>query len=289
MLNIYGPGGVGGVLAGALAHAGVDVAVVARPSTAAVINRAGLRLDSAQFGHFTVEVPAVTAPMKGVPTLICTKSYALDAIADAIRAAHPAEVGALCNGASHVEKVRALAEVAWSGSIRVISERVAPGVIKQSSTFSDIRVPDAFADGEIAAALRAGGVKVDAGGTEPQVLWNKLAFLSPMALLTAATGVGVGVAIEQQPELAEALTREMATVAQAEGAAIMAGDIMANLRSLGRDSLSSLARDVRDGKPHTEFDALGPAVLDAASARGIATPALAALVSAVDDRLHPER
>ena len=43
-IAVLGPGGVGGLLAGALDRAGIEVVVVARESTAAVIARDGLRV-----------------------------------------------------------------------------------------------------------------------------------------------------------------------------------------------------------------------------------------------------
>ena len=52
---VLGAGGVGGFVAGALAHAGADVTVVARPETAAALGQTGVRVTSRALGEdFTV-------------------------------------------------------------------------------------------------------------------------------------------------------------------------------------------------------------------------------------------
>ena len=51
-IAVLGPGGVGGLIAGALARAGEDVIVVAQPSTAEVIAERGLRVSSVTLGDF---------------------------------------------------------------------------------------------------------------------------------------------------------------------------------------------------------------------------------------------
>ena len=57
---VLGPGGVGGLLAAALARAGTEVVVVARDSTAAVIEERGLRVQSVKFGALLTHPPAVS-------------------------------------------------------------------------------------------------------------------------------------------------------------------------------------------------------------------------------------
>ncbi|MEO6496033.1 MAG: 2-dehydropantoate 2-reductase N-terminal domain-containing protein, partial [Solirubrobacteraceae bacterium] len=56
---VLGPGGVGGLMAAALARAGMLTTVVAREETAARLNRDGLRVRSIRLGEFQVDVRAV--------------------------------------------------------------------------------------------------------------------------------------------------------------------------------------------------------------------------------------
>ena len=55
---VLGPGGVGGLLAGALWRAGSDVTVIARPHTAQLINEQGLTLRSVRLGEFVARPTA---------------------------------------------------------------------------------------------------------------------------------------------------------------------------------------------------------------------------------------
>ena len=54
-IAVLGPGGVGGLLAGALQRAAVPVTVVARESTARIIGERGLRVSSVSLGDFTAQ------------------------------------------------------------------------------------------------------------------------------------------------------------------------------------------------------------------------------------------
>src|SRR5271167_1462019 len=59
-IAILGPGGVGGFLAGALAHAGEEVVVVAREPTAKHVQEEGIDVRSVRLGDFTARAEAVT-------------------------------------------------------------------------------------------------------------------------------------------------------------------------------------------------------------------------------------
>ena len=67
---VLGPGGVGGLLAGALDRAGTEVVVVARESTAAAIARDGVRVQSVTLGDFVAHPRAVARLQEPVDALI---------------------------------------------------------------------------------------------------------------------------------------------------------------------------------------------------------------------------
>ena len=52
-IAVLGPGGVGGFIAAALAQAGIETIVVARESTAEVIDDRGIEVQSVRLGDFT--------------------------------------------------------------------------------------------------------------------------------------------------------------------------------------------------------------------------------------------
>lgn len=267
-ISIIGPGGVGGIVAGALFQADVPVEIVARPSTARVIAERGLVVNSAQFGEFTAQIPVVTEPSPGSAIIIATKAYSLPEIAEEVRAADPVEVIALCNGVAHIDQVAAMAPTAACASIRIFAERTEPGVIVQHTPQSLIVIPRVAWDGPVARALIAAGFDVVQGGTEEQVLWEKLSMLCPLALLTAGTGSTIGQALDAEPEFAENLVAEVAALAARSGAEVSAESVMSLLRSLDPDSTSSLARDVAAGQ-RTELAALGTQVAELAERAGL--------------------
>ena len=80
MVTVLGPGAVGGLLAAVLERAGNGVTVVARPSTARLIEDRGLTLHSITFGEFTVRPSTVTQLDSDSEVLIvATKSSELNA------------------------------------------------------------------------------------------------------------------------------------------------------------------------------------------------------------------
>ncbi|MGO1621176.1 ketopantoate reductase family protein [Flaviflexus sp.] len=281
MLSVYGPGGVGGVLAAVVRHAGIDVEIVATERTAATINEVGLNLESAQYGSIQVDVPARTEPTPGSAIIVATKAYSLPEIAQNIEESAPSEIVSLCNGVSHAERIHDLgASRATCGAIRIVSERTSPGVFLHHSKFTMIDVEEAARGWEIPETLERAGLTVRVGGTEAEVLWNKLRFLAPMALLTASTGKLLGPAMVQS----EPLIEEVAQIATASGLETAPDDIYNFLNKIDPDSDSSLGRDVTAGNP-TEIDALGHDLVRTAERAGIDTPALAAAIQAIESRL----
>src|SRR4051812_44448182 len=104
---ILGPGGVGGFVAGALCRAGMPVTVVARESTAEVIAREGIHLESVRLGaEFKARPRAVARLDEPVDFLVvATKSTALAASLERV-AAEPRMVVPLLNGLDHLQVLR---------------------------------------------------------------------------------------------------------------------------------------------------------------------------------------
>src|SRR3569833_963427 len=103
---VLGPGGVGGFLAAALAHAGVATTVVAREKTVAAIATNGLRLSSVRLGEIVV-APAVTARLDDdVDVLVvAVKAPELEAALERVSGT-PGLVVPQLNGIDHVARLR---------------------------------------------------------------------------------------------------------------------------------------------------------------------------------------
>jgi 2-dehydropantoate 2-reductase len=283
---VVGPGGVGGLLGAVLARAGHRVAYVATQDTVAALNSGGLSVRSAQFGEF--HVPAAAAPRLAGPVDVClvaVKATSLDAALAGVpaRALGEGLVLPLLNGVEHMTALRARfpATQVVAGAIRVESTRVVPGRIEHTSPFSWIEVASHTAPRErveaLAVQLRQAGLDVTVRDDETAMLWDKLAFLAPLALLTTHADAPTGVVRDQRRADLEAVIGEVVAVAGAAGAQVDPAAILGMFDRVPAGMKSSMQRDAEANRP-IELDAIGGAVLRAARAHGIDTPVTARLV-----------
>lgn len=292
-IAILGPGGVGGLLAAALARAGADVTVVAREQTARLIAHDGIAVQSRALGDFTARPAAVarlTAPTDAL--VLATKAAGLpDALARI--AAAPALVVPLLNGFDHMTLLRERfpGRVA-AGTIRVQADRPAPGRVVQSSGFLFVELASDDpalrpALTRLGGALAAAGVEtaVREGKGEARILWGKLVRLNALACTTTAYDAPFG-AIRADPArraALEACVREGVAVARAEGAAIDADAVLGEFEAIHDGFGTSMQRDVAAGRA-PELDAIAGGVLRAGARHAIACPTIAALAARIAER-----
>ncbi len=125
--------------------------------------------------------------------------------------------------------------------------------------------------------MRQAGLDVTIRDDETSLLWDKLALLAPLALLTTYAAAPVGLVREQRRADLDAVAAEVAAVAAAEGTRVDVAAILGMFDLAPAGLKSSMQRDAEAGRP-TELDAIGGAVLRAARRHGIATPVTARLV-----------
>ncbi len=308
-IAVLGPGGVGGLVAGALDHAGASVTVVARGSTVQVIEQRGLRIDSVRLGEFVAHPRAVERLTEPVDVLVvAAKAVGLEDALERV-AATPALVLPLLNGLDHLPLLRArfgdAAVVA--GTIRVEADRPEPGVIVHTSPFLRIDMASRHTGGreaggretreglarkglarrmqELARTLGDAGIPARVLDSEPQVLWSKLVRLNALACTTSAFDKLLG-EIRSTPELRAELIgaiEEGCTVALAEGAVIETADPLGELNAAHATLGSSMQRDIAAGRV-PELDAIPGAVLRAGARHGIACPTIERLVAMIAAR-----
>nr|NLD39697.1 ketopantoate reductase family protein [Actinomycetales bacterium] len=286
MITIVGPGGVGGLLAALLIRSGAEVTVVARPATAERLGRDGLTVESAKYGNFTVNPTVTLVAPGGPPAIIAVKQYGLADVIPDLAVAQPTEILSLLNGVVHAPLVHNAfpASVTTNGSITVVVERRADGVIHHPVNFLQVVVPADAAGSAIVAALRAADVDVKAQGSELEVLWRKLSFLAPMALLTSWADAPLGEALNRDPEFTRGIVEEVAAIATAEGVRTSPQQLHEYLEGLAPGAMSSLALDVRRGGP-TELGALGDDLIYRAGNHSISTPTIERAVNTIGARL----
>ncbi|NBE56878.1 ketopantoate reductase family protein [Streptomyces boluensis] len=286
---VLGPGGVGGLCAGLLARAGHRVICLARAQTAAVLNERGLTVRSGVFGDFTARVEADTELREPVDALLVTpKETGLRAALDRVprEALGEGLVVPLLNGFEHVDVLRERypAEQVVPGTIRVESTRVAPGVIEHGGLNARVELASSTAPHarveRFAAVLRESGQHVDVLPDETAMLWGKLSFLLPVALLTTRYGVPVGEVRTAHRDRMLAVVGEFAEVSAAQGAPLDVPALLTFIDKVPAETRSSMQRDAAAGRP-LELDAIGGALLRAAARHGVEVPRTAGLVAEV--------
>ena len=291
-LAVLGPGGVGGLLGALLARGGNSVQVLAGESTSRAIAQHGLRLESRRFGDFQVSVR--TATRLEPPVDACLITVKSNHLREAIKRVPADALGRgliipFLNGVEHVGLLREIyppSSVA-PATIRVETARVEPGVIRQTSPFAAVDIAATAENQErvelVTAQLEATGLDVRIRDDETAMLWDKLAILAPLALLTTHERANVGVIRTRRREEAIAVFSEVAAVARAQGSAADP-EAMVHLLDLAPETFeSSMQRDQAAGRP-LELDAIGGVVLRHAAKAGIAVPVTARLVEELRER-----
>jgi len=294
-IAILGPGGVGGLLAGALDRAGARVIVVARESTAATISERGLRVQSVTLGEFVAHPRALAWLAEPVDVLIvATKASGLNAALLRI-ATEPKLVLPLLNGLDHmtVLRERFAPDSVVAGSIRVEADRPEAGVVVHTSPFLLVEMASGDparrpAMQKLADALNNAQVKARVGDSEAQVLWSKLVRLNALACTTSAYDKLLG-EIRSTPALRADLLgaiEEGCAVGRAEGAHdVDPARAMEELSSAHATLGSSMQRDIAAGRA-PELDAIPGSVLRAGARHGIECPTIERLVAMIEARIE---
>ncbi len=294
-IAVLGPGGVGGLLAGALDRAGAhEVVVVARDSTAAVISEHGLEVQSVGLGEFVAHPRALTRLTEPVDVLIvATKAAGLSSALERI-ATEPQLVLPLLNGLDHIALLRErfAADSVVAASIRVEADRPQPGVVVHTSPFLLVEMASRDpsrrpAMQELADALNDAQVQARVRDSEAQVMWSKLVRLNALACTTSANDKLLG-EIRSTPALRADLQgaiEEGCAVGRAEGAEEVDPDrAMAELTAAHATLGSSMQRDIAAHRP-PELDAIPGSVLRAGARHGIECPTIERLVAMIEARI----
>jgi len=290
---ILGPGGVGGLIAASLAKSGAAVTVVVRGDAIGQYPET-LQLES-PFGKFSVRVERTTS----VPTVdvlwIAVKATQLDSAlsslpnGDSARAIIP-----LLNGIDHVAMLRSRYGTARiiPATITVESERTAPGHIVHRSPFARLNVSSIGRTlmQSTLEDLQKLGFTCHFVDDEQTLLWSKLVFLAPMALVTTAadkTSGEIAADATWRQEL-EICVREACAVALAEGAKVDPDSVISTIRNLPGNIRSSMQKDVERGNL-PELDAIAGPILRRAPRHNLDVPVTRRLVAEVERRTNLRR
>ena len=286
---VLGAGAIGGLVGTALASLGEGVTVLVRPE----------RLPGYP-ANLSVERPsgAITALAKVAATLpnpvdvlwIATKTYQLRTALQAVQSL-PRCIVPLLNGVDHVEVLRAHfgRDRVLPATIAVEAERIAPGRFVQRSPFVNLNLPASGEQvlGAIVARLRDLEFTCRFIQNEQTLLWSKLCFLGPFALVTSASGMNKGeiyADAEWKRKLMSAMA-EACAVAKASGAEVDAAQIQAIHIQAIYDGLpsgirSSMQKDLASRR-QLELDAIGGPIVRGGERYGIDVSTTAALIAVI--------
>ncbi|MCU1662275.1 MAG: 2-dehydropantoate 2-reductase [Pseudonocardiales bacterium] len=270
-IAILGAGAVGGMLGVLLSRAGHAVTLLTTDRTSTAVNLHGLALRSGRYGDLRARVPArpwLTAPVDILFVAVKAPDLlgALARVPPAL--VHGAVVVPLLNGIDHVPLMRAVFTHAAviPMTVAVEATRLEPGVIEHVSAFADYAISAGHRDVEIdpGTVLQQAGLDVDASAPdEATLLWRKLTFLAPLALLTTGVQAALGPAREARPEVLDELAAEATAAATACNARIDPAAVVERLTSLPGSMRSSMLKDSLTGAV-LELDAIaGPIMRNA--------------------------
>lgn len=283
---VIGPGGVGGLVGALITRAGHRVIFIGREPTVRTLQDNGIWVSSLQFGDFTVRVEAETELREHVDACLITVKQT--ALAEVLQCLPPAKLGKglvvpLLNGIEHPAALRTRYPRALvaPGVIRVESARVAPGRIIHGSPFVEIDLastttPRARLEA-LGAVFTSAGIQTQLQKDEFSMLWNKMYFLAPFALMTTLYQRPIGVVrTEHRRELVDLLD-EIGELSRLCGVRVDASAAMRLYDAFPADAKSSMQRDAEAGQP-LELDAIGGALLRVAERYDTEAPLVKRLV-----------
>jgi len=269
---IVGAGGVGGYYGGLLAREGQEVTFVARGQHLEAMRKDGLQIKSIH-GDFTVQPACATDHLVDIGpvdlVLICTKTYAMDAILPQL----PALIGpqtvvvSLQNGSDAAERLGAAVgrQHVLGGATWLSSAVEAPGVIRQISQFRRVVIGEL--DGTVPLRTRVvaetffpTGVTFEISRNIAKILWTKFVFIASISGVGSLTRLELG-AYRQVPEtraLLAGLMGEVASLASREGVSLDADVVEKTLQFIDQSEAHikpSMQRDVENRKIF-ELDAM---------------------------------
>ena len=281
---ILGAGAIGGLMATGLSSIGEDVTLIVRPDKRAE-HPTTLSLERPD-GAITAVVKVVSRLTEPVDVLwIATKTYQLEEALASVDVM-PGIVVPLLNGVDHVAVLRARfgQDRVVPGTIAVEAERSAPGrFVHRSPVRLNLAASGEPELHDTIERLRGLSWTCRFIASEPTLLWIKLCFLEPFALVTSASGKNNGeilADVEWKGKMDSAV-REACAVARKEGAQVDPEMWIPAFSGMPAFMRASMAKDLDAGRK-LELDGIAGPVLRGGVRHGIPTPATASLVAMIE-------
>ena len=283
-IAVFGIGGIGGLVGGALARKNEETYFIARGKTLEAVRSRGLHVESALLGDFTVRPKEAAESAGGFGTMdaviISCKGYSLK---EACRIVSPMVgedtlVVPLLNGVGVSDMMKPLLPqcLLADGVIHVFSHIEEPGHIVQSYMKGGER-PQKL--DELAEALNGAGIKTSVSEDILFECWRKYLIMCGNSVVFCYYD-GPAWKVREHADYKDtvrAAANEIISVAAANGVKLPEGsaDLCAeNFMKLAPETVNSLYRDLSSGKPpqKTELDHLIGRMIEMGRAANIPTP-----------------
>lgn len=291
-IAVFGIGGVGGVVGGALARVHADTYFYVRGENLDAIRRDGLRVQSVSLGDFVVypKLASDKAHEHGVmdAIIMSCKGYGLQTACEAISpmVGEKTVVLSLLNGVMVSDIMEPLLPpcILADGAIRVFSRLEKPGHIVHSAGLCGIVC--GMKDGsrpaqleKISAVLSKSGVETTLSDNMLVDSWTKYVIMCGNSAVFCYYD-GTAGKVQSDPghkAVLRAVGEELVSVAALSGVALpadMADRYVEQFAKLPPDTMTSLYRDLSGGKPasKTELDHILGTMVELGRLTGVATP-----------------
>ncbi len=291
---IAGIGGVGGYFGGLLARqfhnsGEVDICFLARGEHLQQIKTNGLKVveDSNEF----IVKPALatdSASEIGIADtiILCTKNYDLESAIEQLKPCIGKDtlILPLLNGVDSAERIKNCLPntMVAEGCAYIVSHLREPGVIENSGKVRKIYFGiDNTSNTQLEMLEKLflqAGVDATLSDKISVIIWEKYIFIAPTATATSYYNNSIGelMADEAKTQMVLSMIEEVAAIATAKNIPTDK-DIIPNtlkrLRSLPYETSSSMHRDYKNHKAHTELESLAGYVIKEGRRLNIKTPA----------------
>ncbi|MCI4325505.1 MAG: 2-dehydropantoate 2-reductase [Thermoplasmata archaeon] len=299
---VFGAGAVGSRFAAALARAGSDVTIVARPEHVASVTAEGLQVDGDS--RPPARLPAVDRLPKGTSTelvLLTVKSYDVETAGTAIAVAldRPSPVLALSNGLGIEERLASgLTQGGWTapeawvlrGVHTIPARMVRPGVVAETGRGEMVLGRNPALDGwseRLQTLFETAGFPTRVSDDIRRETWKKALVNAAINPVTADHGIPNGRLVEEPWRgQALALLREGVLAAASAGYPFDLADAERSVFGVARataQNRSSMLEDL-DRHRRTEIDAISGVLLSTGRSHGVAMPATVRAIERIHTR-----
>lgn len=300
---IVGIGGVGGYFGGLLAQKyqdskEVEVIYIARGEHLQKIKSDGLKIIKGDTEFTAIPFLATDNFNEAGPAdyiILCTKSYDLEETTRQLTPCLRPDtiILPLLNGVNNSERIKTIlpSHTVLDGLAYIVSHIKAPGVIENIGNTQKIFFGvDGTSNDKLLLLekmMQEAGIEATLSQNISTIAWTKFIFISAIATATSYYDQTVGEVVEKHEDTLTELIEEVTEIAQAKNITLdpdIASKTLHQLKKVPYQNTTSMQRDFKSKKPHTELESLTKYVIEAGQKLNIPTPTYQKLYESLDKK-----